>query len=1444
MVRRILFGVALAAGWAVGIVLGTTGAALRTQAGRERLVAWGLQFVNGRIGGTITVGEVSGSFLRGLELRDVRIVHRDGEPVLTAALVGVQYRVRELLAGRIVLGALRVDSAVVDVVQPASGARMNFEEVITPTPGPGGGRSPLIAFQDVEITNTTIVVKTPLGDHPAADTEREAGRQGPLEVRRFEHLDAAIGYLRVSSPVPDDPLLLRIEDLRTLASSPRLDVRGLQGEARVWGDSVQLELSVVELPESRAQLTGTVLWPRGPLELNLAGLTPGTSTDDVRGLVSSLPAGLRGAARFEVRSGADGVLEFRGDEIDATGGDGARLRGAIGMVLGPGTAWAFLPTDLTMQRFDLDYVRGYLDTIPFDGTITGTVRLDGPAERLRLDVDAALADRLVEGMPESYVRGRGTVSVGNEDFVFRQFAVDTADIDLGTVRRISPAVVVKGRVGGAGQLDGSWRNATFSGLVRHVDPPYPASVGRGFVRLDTRGDTVGVWCGLTLDSLRLAGLQATTTPLELGSAWAGRLELAGYLDALRISADLSGDAGELTLAGSLFAVDSTWGTRGLELGGRRLDVAHMQRALPASTLDGTVELRGEADPSRRRFEADLHLSRSTIERIPVDTASGRLVATEAGISIDSLTALGLAVQLRMQGGLGLSGAARDTLTFTASTDSIGVLEPLLQRFLGLRPLAEDAERPSGEVQVSGRLMGSRDRMEIVADVDVTRLRRGPLFVEGAGGTGAWVSATRTLDLNARADSAAFGAITIARAEARLHGRPDSLDWYARSRWGYGSWRGLGSLLRDSAETAVVFDTLGLSLETGAWFADSGAGIALRDSGVTLHRLTLRNRTRTGTVSLAGHWPFHGPGSLDGAIDGLQLSDLFVLAQRDPDEVTGEIGGTFHLTGSAESPRIELSANLRGGGYRHFRAPFTRVQFRYADRRIDGEVELQRLGAPILSVTAQLPIDLALVPVERRRLPGRVSIRARADSVDLSLLEATVPEVERLGGGFDADFGIEGTWEDPRLSGTMGLRNGSASLPALGVRYEGMYGQLSLSGDTIYVDSLSVRSGSGSASVAGFVELEELSRPVLGLRIEGRDFHTIDIRDYLSLTASANLDLEGPLFQPRLTGSGTATRGVLYFADLFSKNIVNLEDTLFAEFVDTALVRSERLGAAFQSRFLDSLRIDSLRVDMGQDFWLRSTEANVQLAGSVYVSKRRTRYRIDGTLEAPRGTYRLEIALGTSRDFRVTRGQIRYLGTPDLNADLDIDAQHIVRPVSGRIDTVYVHIGGTLYDPRLTLTSSFRPRLSEAEIIGVLLFGAPTLAQSATAQGFESRMLAQWVSSNVFGQIEYALISDLGVPIDYLQIRPTTSQTGLSGAELAVGKQFTVLGTTAFLTASPRLCRYQAQSLFSVGASLEFRLSRQWLIAASVDPLFNCENPTAPSAGTYQFGGDLFWEKKY
>jgi autotransporter translocation and assembly factor TamB len=393
----------------------------------------------------------------------------------------------------------------------------------------------------------------------------------------------------------------------------------------------------------------------------------------------------------------------------------------------------------------------------------------------------------------------------------------------------------------------------------------------------------------------------------------------------------------------------------------------------------------------------------------------------------------------------------------------------------------------------------------------------------------------------------------------------------------------------------------------------------------------------------------------------------------------------------------------------------------------------------------------------------------------------------------------------------------------------------------------LRSGRGTARVSGSVLLEELTRPRLDLRIEAREFHAASLRDFLELTTTADLQLTGPPLGATLTGEGTATRGVLHFADLITKQVINLEDPLFTGLVDVERIREQRLGTRFQQRFLDSLRVDSLRVRMGNEVWLRSSEANIQLAGELTVNKFRNEYRLTGTLQALRGTYRLPLALGVTREFTVTGGELRYLFTPDLNADVAIDARHEVRTLRGEEVTVFVHIGGTLYDPRLTLSSDFRPALSDTEIISYLLFGAPSVQALRTDDRAENASLVDQsvtqLSGVLSGQIEYALISNLGVPLDYVQIRPGDFSRGLSGTEIAFGKQFQLLGTTAFLTATPRICAHEALS-GPVGASLEFRLTRQWRFAASADPLRACDALGTPSDLKYQFGLDLFWEKSY
>ena len=94
----------------------------------------------------------------------------------------------------------------------------------------------------------------------------------------------------------------------------------------------------------------------------------------------------------------------------------------------------------------------------------------------------------------------------------------------------------------------------------------------------------------------------------------------------------------------------------------------------------------------------------------------------------------------------------------------------------------------------------------------------------------------------------------------------------------------------------------------------------------------------------------------------------------------------------------------------------------------------------------------------------------------------------------------------------------------------------------------------------------------------------------------------------------------------------------------------------------------------------------------------------------RGTYRLTVG-PTSKEFRVTRGTMRFFGTPDLNPELDIVAEHALQAINGGDLVIRVVISGTLLAPKLSLESDQRPPLSESEIVSYLLFGRPSFDQA-------------------------------------------------------------------------------------------------------------------------------------
>jgi autotransporter translocation and assembly factor TamB len=245
-----------------------------------------------------------------------------------------------------------------------------------------------------------------------------------------------------------------------------------------------------------------------------------------------------------------------------------------------------------------------------------------------------------------------------------------------------------------------------------------------------------------------------------------------------------------------------------------------------------------------------------------------------------------------------------------------------------------------------------------------------------------------------------------------------------------------------------------------------------------------------------------------------------------------------------------------------------------------------------------------------------------------------------------------------------------------------------------------------------------------------------------------------------------------------------------------------------------------------------------------VSKAAREYQSIGTLQAPRGSYTLKIGPVT-RDFTVTKGEVRYIGT--LDAQLDIEARHTVRAVRGEEIPVIAIIEGTLYAPRLRLESTLRPPISETDLVSYLITGYP--ANEATAIGGSNALETglAYLSSALSSELERTLIQDLGVPIDLIEIRPGVAAGGsTSPTQLAAGWQ---LGRKTFVTFNAGFCPDLSQiSTRNLGAGLEFRFSKEWRLQSTIEPVIErCGSEAVfgiRSRDRYQAGFDILWEREF
>jgi hypothetical protein len=473
-------------------------------------------------------------------------------------------------------------------------------------------------------------------------------------------------------------------------------------------------------------------------------------------------------------------------------------------------------------------------------------------------------------------------------------------------------------------------------------------------------------------------------------------------------------------------------------------------------------------------------------------------------------------------------------------------------------------------------------------------------------------------------------------------------------------------------------------------------------------------------------------------------------------------------------------------------------------------------------------------VQNLRLSGdSIGGHIRTDSVDLRLFRAFVPGLVAARGAIVAEVDIRGSLKQPRMFGQISLADGTAVFSNIGTSFSHILANIALSGDTVHIRQLSAETNKerrGSLNVQGTVSFEHYDNPSFSLLANASNFRAIDKPGLAALDIStpSPVTLTGSTQDAVMRGTMRVERGTIYIPDVVKKQIIDLEDPEFQSAVDTLLSPNREVMPRAPKAVARNLRLENVAVDLGPDVWLRSSEANIKLGGSLNVTMaplnpgEPPRLALEGELSADRGTYRLNIVDPFIQPtFDVQTGTLRFFGTSDLNPWLDIRAIHTVRQprqsANGRDVRVEVAITGTLSRPQLSLRNPDNLPLSESDLLSYLVTGEPAIGLDNTGDqvaGLGLRavgnLLVNALPSNVLDIVELQTAT-----FDTDRATTNPSYYSLLNTRAILGKQ---LGSRWFLGLSTGLCFVNPGAFKeNLGLQLEYRISSLYSAQAAIEP---------------------------
>jgi autotransporter translocation and assembly factor TamB len=840
------------------------------------------------------------------------------------------------------------------------------------------------------------------------------------------------------------------------------------------------------------------------------------------------------------------------------------------------------------------------------------------------------------------------------------------------------------------------------------------------------------------------------------------------------------------------------------------DFAIEKVAQGSNTINGNLNFRGTVTGSGINLadinaHADVQVLPSSVASIAVNQGNFDLTLNGKKVRIARAALSTADATFSAAGEIALDAKMSGSLDYRAR---IGNVTPWL---------ALVSRKGSGSMDLAGRAQGSLSDLDTrgtarvsALQVDGMRLKNGSVgyslrgskeqfFPEGT------ITATIT-DLDA--------GLTLRRIEAnaKLSRQPQSIDLTLTAQDSQNRKHNVAGIFNFSPDALIVnLNQASLAAPDGVWKLFRPATVMTRNDSISIDQFALRNGERQ--VSVSGSFAFSGTQDLTLTLDRLPVETLTALLPEPP-KLSGILALRARVSGTAAAPELTAAGHLSDAMMAGQSYAGADADILYRNKQASVHLVVRQDSTHTLTGTGNVPLNLSWQNGWRAEFADGLDARAQSAGLSIAFLNAFAGKTaENISGDLSLDVTARGSIKAPNLGGTFHLRNGKLRVIPAGVDVNQVAMDGSLDSSTITIGEFIARAQDGEIRGNGALPLKDYQEGRVKLSLSAKNWPAIQTARYQAKIAG-NVAVEGALLAPRVTGQLTVLEGSLR-PDLafLEQNKVPLkrDETILVVHNSTGREPEQRLdqeaAASNDNQVFKKLSVD-LTVRAPGNLWIRHPEVVSEISGNVRATKEPdAEIDLTGRIDIVRGSLVFQ-----GRRFRLTRGVIQLTGGGKIDPALDIVAEYKLPDYE-----VQVVLAGTAQKPSLTLTS--QPRLDQADVLALLLFGRPINALDQKQRGSVQQSALNIASGYVAGKLASSVTQALGLDTLGLDI----GEVDASGGRIGFGHY---VGDKTYFSVAQELSGEHGQDV-----SLEYQIAPNWKIGTS-------RSTTGSNAI------DIIWQKRY